>query len=104
MNLTLEEINAAVGGALDGAGNIKVKGYSIDTRTLKPGELFFAIKGPRFDGHEFLQQAFDKKAVAVVVEGARRRIEGAMIHVSSTSQALQDVARDVRRRWAMPII
>ena len=40
MNLTLEEISAAVGGKLDGPGKTKVQGYSIDTRTLKPGELF----------------------------------------------------------------
>src|SRR5262245_4382305 len=118
MNLTLEEISKAVGGTLDGPGNVKVKGYSIDTRTLNAGELFFAIKGPRFDGHEFLKQAFAKEAAAAVVEpptaGSSRlplpKAEGAasasgpMIHVSSTIEALQDLARDVRRRWGMPII
>ncbi|PYS42922.1 MAG: hypothetical protein DMG14_02560 [Acidobacteria bacterium] len=102
MNLTLEEISAAVGGTLEGPANVKVRGYSIDTRTLKPGELFFAIKGPKFDGHDFVQQAFAKKAAAVVVQ--QRPISGALIHVSSTIQALQDLARDVRRRWGMPII
>src|SRR5262249_43730594 len=120
MNLTLEEINAAVGGTLKGPGNVKVRGYSIDTRTLKPGEVFFAIKGPRFDGHDFVQQAFEKKAAVVVIErpsagasgstslpageSGRRPGEGAVIHVSSTIEALQNVARDVRRRWGMPII
>ena len=73
MNLTLQEISAAVNGTLEGAGNVKAQGYSIDTRTLKPGELFFAVKGPRFDGHDFLKQAFEKKAIAVVVERPRRR-------------------------------
>src|SRR5438093_9886221 len=102
MNLTLEEINAAVGGTFEGTGSVRVSGYSIDTRTLKPGELFFAIKGPKFDGHDFVQQAFAKKAAAVVVQ--QRPISGALIHVSSTIQALQDLARDVRRRWGMPII
>ena len=42
MNLTLEEISKAVGGALDGPGSLKVRGYSIDSRTLNAGELFFA--------------------------------------------------------------
>jgi len=101
MNLTLDEINAAVSGTLSGAGNVKVKGYSIDTRTLKPGEVFFAIKGPRFDGHDYVQQAFQKKAAAVVVE---RPVEGVTIRVASTTEALQNVARDVRRKWGMPII
>jgi UDP-N-acetylmuramoyl-tripeptide--D-alanyl-D-alanine ligase len=105
MNLTLEEVNQAVGGTLQGAGTLKVRGYSIDTRTLNPSELFFAIKGPRFDGHEFVRQAFEKNAGAVVVE---RNIEGMgqrpTIRVSSTIVALQNLARDVRRRWGKPII
>jgi UDP-N-acetylmuramoyl-tripeptide--D-alanyl-D-alanine ligase len=109
MNLTLEEISAAVGGTLEGRGNVKVRGYSIDTRTLKPGEVFFAIKGPRFDGHQFVQKAFENKAAAVVVESKSPRDTGsdpsrAVIRVSSTTDALQSLARDVRRRWAMPII
>ena len=107
MNLTLEEISAAVSGTLEGPGTVKVKGYSIDTRTLKPGEVFFAIKGPRFDGHQFVQQALAKKAAAVVVEQpspGQRQGEGAVIRVSSTVEALQNLARDVRRRWGMPII
>jgi len=100
MNLTLEEISKAVGGTLEGAGSVKVKGYSIDTRTLKPGEVFFAIKGPRFDGHEFVRQALEKKAAAVVVD---RPLPGA-IRVSSTTEALQALARHVRRVWGMPVI
>src|SRR5262245_29253725 len=84
MNLTLEEISAALGGTLEGRGNLKVQGYSIDTRTLKAGELFFAIKGPRFDGHEFLKQAFEKKAAAVVVDRRGMTGEGSIIRVPST--------------------
>src|SRR5437870_8844263 len=68
MNLLLEEISKAVGGNLSGSGSTKVQGYSIDTRTLNAGELFFAIKGPRFDGHEFIGVAAEKKAAAAVVE------------------------------------
>jgi UDP-N-acetylmuramoyl-tripeptide--D-alanyl-D-alanine ligase len=102
MNLTLEEINAAVGGTLEGPGNLKVKGYSIDSRTLKPGELFIAIKGPRFDGHQFVQQAIEKKAAAVVVE--QKAAVTPSIRVTSTIEALQNLARDVRRKWGMPII
>src|SRR5438132_13989328 len=68
MNLTLEEISKAIGGRLEGSGSVRVRGYSIDSRTLNAGELFFAIKGPRFDGHRFLQQVAEKKAAAAVVE------------------------------------
>src|SRR5262247_4432877 len=104
MNLTLEEISASLGGTLQGPANVRVKGYSIDTRTVKPGELFFAIRGPRFDGHEFVRQALDKKAAAAVIERPVQSGEGPVIRVSSTIEALQNLAREVRRRWGMPII
>src|SRR5689334_15734525 len=108
MNLSLEEISKAVGGTLSGVGGTTVRGYSIDTRTLSAGELFFAIKGPRFDGHEFLDQAADKKVAGVVVEentatwGQTPRCP--IIKVGSTVEALQELARAVRRLWGMPII
>src|SRR3989475_2483622 len=98
MNLSLEEISRAVSGTLEGAGNVKVRGYSIDSRTLNSGELFFAIKGPRFDGHQFVGQVFQKGAAAVVVQ-ENVQAKGPAIHVPSTLEALQALARDVRRRW-----
>jgi UDP-N-acetylmuramoyl-tripeptide--D-alanyl-D-alanine ligase len=106
MNLQLNQIAEAVKGTLDGAGGIAVKGYSIDTRTLSPGDLFFAVKGPRFDGHDFLQQAMEKKAAGVVVErGALQPAAGfGVVRVQSTVAALQDLAREVRRLWGGPIV
>src|SRR5262245_57003195 len=110
MNLTLEEINKAVSGTLEGPGNVKVRGYSIDSRALTEGELFFGIKGPRFDGHQFVQQAFEKRAAGVVVEAAvdpARKIDYSkfgVIRVKSTIEALQNLAREVRRQWGKPII
>ena len=87
---------------------MKVRGYSIDSRSISAGELFVAIKGPRFDGHDFASRALsERKAAAVVVESAWQPASGAatpVIRVKSTAQALQDLARDVRRRWGMPII
>jgi UDP-N-acetylmuramoyl-tripeptide--D-alanyl-D-alanine ligase len=102
MNLSLEEISKAVGGTLDGPATAKVRGYSIDTRTLNSGELFFAIKGPRFDGHRFVAQALEKKAAGVVVEEEVKG--GPAIRVRSTTEALQALAREVRRRWGMTIV
>src|SRR2546426_7728890 len=104
MNLSLDEISKAVGGTLDGPENVKVRGYSIDTRTLNPGELFFAIKGPRFDGHQFVAQAFQKGAAAAVIAENVSRPGAPTIRVNSTLDALQNLSRDVRRRWGMPII
>jgi UDP-N-acetylmuramoyl-tripeptide--D-alanyl-D-alanine ligase len=106
MNLQLEEVAKAVGGTLAGPGAITVRGCSIDTRTLNPGDLFFAVRGPRFDGHDFLQQAIEKKAVGAVVESSS--IEGTpsfgVVRVRSTVEALQNLARFVRRQWGGPIV
>ena len=104
MNLTLEEISNAVGGVLNGPGSQKVTGYSIDSRTLQPGALFFAVKGPRFDGHDFVQQVFQKNAAAAVVEERTATYSGSTIRVKSTVEALQTLATEVRRRWGKPII
>src|SRR5437870_3139462 len=107
MNLTLDEVTKAVNGRLTGPGTVKLRGYSIDSRTINPGELFFAIKGPRFDGHQFVSQAFERKAAAAVVEASWAPPAGftsPLVRVRSTVGALQDLARDVRRRWGMPII
>src|SRR6476660_4438921 len=106
MNLQLNQIAKAVNGSLAGAGEIMARGYSIDTRTLNPGDLFFAVRGPRFDGHDFLQQAIEKKAVGAVVESSS--IEGTpsfgVVRVRSTVDALQNLARFVRRQWGGPIV
>jgi UDP-N-acetylmuramoyl-tripeptide--D-alanyl-D-alanine ligase len=108
MNLTLDEITKAVNGALDGVGTVKVRGYSIDSRTINQGELFFAIQGPKFDGHTFVEQVLDRKAAAAVVDRnwttPSGGVRGPVIRVPSTIDALQSLARDVRRRWGMPLV
>src|SRR5207249_3995019 len=95
MNLSLEEISKAVGGTLSGSGNTKVRGYSIDTRTLNPGELFFAIKGPRFDGHQFVGAAAEKKAAAAVVDAAT---VGALYERPGGPRSASAVARSLENR------
>ncbi len=107
MNLTLDEITKAVNGTLEGPGAAKVRGYSIDSRTINAAELFFAIKGPRYDGHTFVDQVFARKAAAVVVDQSWKpasALGGAVIRVRSTIDALQELSRNVRRRWGMPVI
>jgi UDP-N-acetylmuramoyl-tripeptide--D-alanyl-D-alanine ligase len=66
MNMTLETAAQAMQGVLHGA-DCQIDRVSTDTRTLQGGELFFALQGPNFDGEEFVKQAHDKGAAAVVV-------------------------------------
>jgi UDP-N-acetylmuramoyl-tripeptide--D-alanyl-D-alanine ligase len=82
-------------------------GYSIDSRTIRPGELFFAVKGENMDGHDFVQQALGRGAVAAVVSTGRLSgfdSKTSLIAVEDTLIALQILAKAVRRLWARPLI
>jgi len=78
-------------------------GASIDSRTTKPGDLFFAIKGERFDGHEFIANAVEKGAVAAVVTYAVD-VDIPQFVVSDTTLALGKIAADHRAKFNIPII
>lgn len=74
-----------------------VKGYCVDTRYLKPGEIFFALKGERVDGHDFLAEAQQKGALAAIVakDYSSTFSDFPLIYVSDPLRALQDLARHV---------
>ncbi len=111
MKLTLTQIArwlaADPGPAAD---SIAATGYSIDSRTLHPGDLFFAIHGERFDGHDFLAVAFERGASSAIV--ARSRLaalpEAAkakpILAVDDPLAALQRLAAAVRRHWGKRVI
>src|ERR1700674_2059058 len=83
------------------------QGYSIDSRTIQPGELFFAVKGERMDGHDFVSQALEKGATAAVIrkdQFARYTVKIRLITVDDTLAALQTLASAVRRLWGKPLI
>ena len=83
------------------------QGYSIDSRSIQPGELFFAVKGERLDGHDFVEQALTKEAVAAVVRKdqlARYPVKSRLMAVEDTLVALQTLASAVRRLWGKPVV
>ena len=83
------------------------QGYAIDTRTVQPGELFFAVKGERLDGHDFVTQALEKGVTAAVVRKdqlARYPVKTRLMGVDDTLVALQKLATAVRRLWAKPLV
>jgi UDP-N-acetylmuramoyl-tripeptide--D-alanyl-D-alanine ligase len=82
-------------------------GYSIDSRTVGPGELFFAVKGERLDGHDFVGAALARGAVAAVARKDQlHRFPGNMklLPVDDTLIALQTLATAVRKLWGKPLI
>lgn len=108
MELLLSEIAAILGTSSQAAERL-ARGYSIDSRTLTAGQLFFAIRGPRFDAHQFVGQAFDRGAVGAVVEHKYQAqsppaVAGVLLAVKNTAEALQQLALAVRRKWGKPII
>jgi UDP-N-acetylmuramoyl-tripeptide--D-alanyl-D-alanine ligase len=112
MILTLEEVlNVTGGNLIQGEGNTFFQGVSTDSRTVAEGDLFIALKGPRFDGHHFALEALGKKAGGVLIEedkGGDIRWNGdrskAVIAVKDTLFALGDIARDWRRKQGIPVV
>jgi UDP-N-acetylmuramoyl-tripeptide--D-alanyl-D-alanine ligase len=90
------EAEAATLGATGRAFN--VSGLSIDTRTLKEGDLFVALKGDNRDGHDFVRAAFDAKAGAALVTHAPAGVSGPLLTVAHTQRGLEDLARAARAR------
>ncbi len=83
------------------------EGYSIDTRTLQPGDLFFAIKGERLDGHDYVEAALRAGAVAAIVaRDELHRFPDALrlIAVANTTLALQHLGAAARRLWGKKLI
>jgi len=88
-------------------GRATAQGYSIDSRTVQPGELFFAVKGERLDGHDFVEQALSRGAIAAVVEKqrlARYSNRDGLLPVDHTLVALQTLATAVRKMWGKTAI
>jgi UDP-N-acetylmuramoyl-tripeptide--D-alanyl-D-alanine ligase len=89
------------------SGGALALGYSIDSRTVQPSELFFAVKGERLDGHDFVEQALSRGALAAVVQktGAARYPKSApLLLVDDTLTALQTLATAVRKKWGKTAI
>lgn len=82
-----------------------IKGVSIDSRTLKRGDLFIAIKGERFDGHDFIVEAAKKGASCVVAErNILQKVNIPLILVKDSIKALGDIAHFHRKRFTVPVI
>lgn len=88
------------GDLIAGSEMAVLTGVSLDTRKLHSGDLYFAIKGNRFDGHDFVERALDIGAGGVVVsEAAEPSHPGPRIKVADTSTALLRLAAHHRRKW-----
>ncbi|MBS1173347.1 MAG: UDP-N-acetylmuramoyl-tripeptide--D-alanyl-D-alanine ligase, partial [Proteobacteria bacterium] len=105
--MEMRDAAAATGGALI-HGNPTFSGVSTDTRSVQAGQLFVALRGERFDGHDFVAAALQRGAVAAMVErgwSARHpEILASVLEVDNTRLALGDLASYWRGRFSLPLI
>lgn len=76
-----------------------ITGVSHDTRTLKPGNLYVAIRGGQFDGHVFVRAALEQGAAGLLVDEQFEWSETPMLQVHDTVRGLQDLAGGYRKKW-----
>ena len=93
------DLLAATEGQSDGVPALRISGFSIDTRSLAPGDVFVALKDTR-DGHEFVPAAFKAGAAAAIVARsyAKRGAGGVLLRVEDPLRALESIARAARAR------
>jgi len=116
MRLTLAEAAVGAGAVLEApasvanAGALVAGGYSIDSRTVAAGELFFAVRGERLDGHDFVAAALERGAVAAVVSRERvaalpdQALAAPLLIAENPLMALQALAAHVRRQWGRRVV
>ena len=112
MQLTLAQVLEATGAQIiygsSGHGPVGeqryVSGWSIDSRTVEPGDLFFAIKGDLQDGHAFVLKALERGAVAAVVSSEIAGASGLLLKKADPLCALQRVAHRARNCWGGKVI
>ncbi|MBN2541472.1 UDP-N-acetylmuramoyl-tripeptide--D-alanyl-D-alanine ligase [bacterium] len=107
IRIKLKEMTRIISGQLTPpeAGNLHAIGISIDTRTLKPGDLFFAIEGDKFDGHNFIEEAISKHAIgACISKKITNEMNIPLIKVKDTIEALDAYAAYYRSLFKLPII
>jgi UDP-N-acetylmuramoyl-tripeptide--D-alanyl-D-alanine ligase len=104
-SLTLREIASMVGGRVLQAGDLRTTSVVIDSREVKADSVFFAIEGERLDGHQFVSQALQTAAGAVVSQ-VPENVPGdkGIVQVGDTTLALQMLARAIRQRFDFLLI
>ncbi|HVT43031.1 MAG TPA: UDP-N-acetylmuramoyl-tripeptide--D-alanyl-D-alanine ligase [Thermoanaerobaculia bacterium] len=103
-SLTLRQVAEMIGGEVIQGGETVIGSVAIDSHEVTEDSLFFAIRGERLDGHAFLAQALEKALAAVVEVVPHPRPSRGLIRVGNTTEALQSLAREIRRSIPFSLI
>ncbi|MGH9341437.1 MAG: UDP-N-acetylmuramoyl-tripeptide--D-alanyl-D-alanine ligase [Acidobacteriota bacterium] len=109
IEISIEEAIKATGARAKGSSRLeKLPPISIDSRTLQAGQCFVALKGERFDGHDFLEDVLRQGAAAIVCSqlptDAALWTDRPLLLVEDTTRALQALGNYARRKWGKPLI
>jgi UDP-N-acetylmuramoyl-tripeptide--D-alanyl-D-alanine ligase len=114
LEITLDELTKVVSGETQfgpHAGDQLIQGISIDSRNISIGNLFVAIPGERFDGHQFVSEAVEKGAKATVIAKEKKQTvspeifnKTGVILVDDTKKALRNIASWYRRKFNLPTV
>ncbi len=105
IQLTIAEILEATAGVLlSGSSDTAISGVSTDSRKAGPGYIFIPLKGERYDGHDFIDGAFESGAAAALTERGTPAGDKILIKVGDTLKALQDIAAYYRSKFSIPFV
>ena len=108
--ITMQDLRSIPGAEVHNLKFNSAKSVSTDSRTVSVGDIFIALRGEQFDGHNFVADVTGKKAVCAVVDRKWYRERGKdltnspLVIVDDTTRALGDLAKIYRRKFAMPVI
>jgi UDP-N-acetylmuramoyl-tripeptide--D-alanyl-D-alanine ligase len=102
VEFTVNEIGAVIG--VRAASDARITGWSVDSRTIAPGDLFFALRGPNHDGNAYVDGALRKGAVAAVVDQKQNMPENdpSLMVVADSLVAAPDLVRTAANRTQLP--
>ena len=101
---SVSDIAGITGGELLGAGEQSVGEIVIDSRLIKPGDLFAAFKGEKVDGHDYIEAAFEKGAACCLVEKKPEKVGGSIIVVENVQSAIEKIGKSCRVHLNIPVI
>ena len=104
LHFTIKEAAAAMNALYNGGEEGEIHRVSIDSRDIEENTLFIAIKGERFDGHDFLESALASGAVCAVSHRKEDVGKPGVMVVDDTEQALCDLAHAHRMKFDIPVV
>ena len=100
--MTLNELIKVVDGKTKLNSNLKIKEIKTNSKIIKKGDIFIALKGNKYDGHNYINEVLDKGAIGCIVSSESNNDK--CIKVNDTYKSLYDISRNLRLKYTIPLI